>query len=107
LKDDSSALLAELYDLAARLFPGGSWNNFGPDSSYREIVYFSRGRKVVLRSWHPLAEQDPRVVAASYGLTSLDGRDREAFLRGDDQGYVEKRRAYDRIEERLRGQYGG
>lgn len=106
LPEDSSVFLEELYDLAIRHFPDGTWINYGPDSSYREIVFFSRGRKVELRSWHPLAEQDSRLVASSSGLTSLDGMSREEFLAQDDETYLAQRRTFEEIEKRLRDQYG-
>ncbi len=105
LKDDGSAFLADLYDLNRRCFADDTWSSFGPDSSYREIIFFSRGRKVVLRSWHPLYEKNPGVVASSHGLVPLVGS-REGFLRHDDQAYVEKRRTFDKIEGELRKQYG-
>lgn len=106
LADDGSGFLADLYDLSQRHFANDRWSKYGPDSSYREIVFFSRGRKVVLRSWHPLYEKNPGVVASSHGLTSLGGKSREAFLREDDQGYVAQRRAFDEIEAALRKHYG-
>ena len=104
--DDEAALLQELYDLALEHFPNGSWVNFGPDSAYRTIVFFSRGRKIQLSSWHPIYEQDPRVIASSEGLTSLVGKTREEFLAQDDPEYVAQRRAFDDIEARLRHRYG-
>ena len=106
LLNDETALLQELYDLAVTHFPSGSWINFGPDSAYREIVFFSRGRKIRLSSWHPIFEQDPRLVASSEGITSLGGKTREEFLAQDDLEYVAQRRAFDEIEARLRQRYG-
>lgn len=104
--DDETALLQELYDLAVKHFPNGSWGSFGPDSAYREIVFFSRGRKIQLSSWHPIYEQDPNLVASSEGLTSLAGKTREEFLAQDDPEYVAQRRAFDDIEARLRQRFG-
>ena len=104
--DDEAVLLQELYDLALEHFPNGSWVNFGPDSAYRKIVFFSRGRKIQLSSWHPIYEQDPNVIASSKGLTSLVGKTREEFLAQDDPEYVAQRRAFDDIEARLRQRYG-
>ena len=104
--DDGSPFLSQLHDLAIERFPDGSWINYGPDSSYREIVFSSRGRKVVLQSWHPIMETNPGLVAASFGVIALEGQTREEFLRKDDQQYVKKRQAFDEIEARLRKQFG-
>ncbi len=104
--DDETALLQELNDLAFQHFPNGTWVNFGPDSAYRQIVFFSRGRKIELMSWHPLYEQAPDVVAGSGGLIPLEGETREAFLAHDDPAYVAQRRVFDEIEARLRQRYG-
>jgi len=104
--DDETALLQELNDLAFQHFPNGTWVNFGPDSAYRQIVFFSSGRKIELRSWHPIYEQEPDVVAGSEGVTSLVGETREEFLAQDDPKYVAQRRAFDEIEARLRQHHG-
>ena len=106
LRPEDAAFLDELYDLAVARFGEANWNNFGPDASVREIAFVSKGRMARLRSWHPLAEKDARIVAASYGLTALEGQEREAFLAADDAAYVAQRRAFDEIAERLRQHYG-
>jgi hypothetical protein len=87
-------------------FGEASWNNFGPDSSVREIAFVSQGRLARLRSWHPVAEKNASIVAASYGLTALEDQDRESFLKDDDPAYVAKRQAFDEIANRLREHYG-
>lgn len=107
LSDDNAAYLQELYDFALIHFPDEWWSNYGPDAEYREIVFFSRGRKIQLQSWHPIYEQDPRVVASSQGLTNLGGMTRQQFLARDDPEYVRQRNAFDDIEARLRRRYGG
>ena len=105
-RDEDAAFLAELYDFAVSRFGSTQWGNSGPDADYREIVFFSRGRKVHLESWHPIVERWPNSVAASFGVTSLEGQDREAFLAADDPAYVAKRKAFDEIADRLRAHYG-
>ena len=107
LQDGESTFLAEQYDLAAKQFPDGVWNNFGPDSRYREIVFASRGRKVVLRSWHPVFEQNSELVAGSDGIVALDGQTRDEYLKKDDPKYVAQRNAFDTIETRFREKFLG
>jgi hypothetical protein len=106
LRDEDAEFLDELYDLAVSRFGGPAWASYGPDSDYREITFSSRGRVVRLASWHPTAERSANTVAASYGVTSLGGQDREAFLADDDPAYVAQRKAFDEIAARLREHYG-
>jgi len=106
VRDEDAAFLYELYAFAMSRFGGPAWTNTGPDADYRELVFFSRGRRVQLISWHPLFERSSNLVAASYGVTSLEGRDREAFLKEDDPAYVAKRQAFDEVASRLREHYG-
>ena len=106
LRPEDAAFLDELYDLAVSRFGEASWNNFGPDAAVRELAFVSKGRMARLRSWHPLAEKNSSFVAASYGLTPLEGQDRAAFLAADDPAYVAQRRAFDEIAEKLRQHYG-
>jgi metallo-beta-lactamase class B len=106
LRPEDAAFLDELYDFAVARFGEASWNNFGPDSSVREIAFVSKGRLARLRSWHPVAEKNASIVAASYGLTALEDQDRESFLKDDDPAYVAKRQAFDEIANRLREHYG-
>ena len=71
-----------------------SWvrrTNFGPDS-FCTGMFVVRGPKSFLsHSWHELAEQNPNVVASSSGLTSLQGKSREEFLKTDDKDYLKYR----------------
>jgi hypothetical protein len=90
-----------LCELAAAHFPEGQWGNLGPDSRYREITLPCGETIYVLRSWHPIFEDDPSLVAASYGITPLDGQTRQEFLAADDPAYVAKRQAFDAIEQGL------
>lgn len=94
--------LNELRDAAIKDFPSGKWVNYGPDSSFRSIRIVCRHGDIELDSWHPTAEDQPDVVAASHGLTSLRGRSREEVLQEDDQNYVRQREAFDSIEDHLR-----
>jgi hypothetical protein len=98
---ENQATLNRSRDLALRQFPDGSWINFGPDASYRTIRLFCQNGTIELSSWHPIAEMHPNVVAASYGLTSLDGQSREEFLDRDKGEYLVKRDAFDAIQHSL------
>jgi hypothetical protein len=88
-------------DAALAAFPSGSWQNFGPDASYRSIRITCRKKEIRLDSWHPLFETDPQVVVGSHGVTSLGAKTRAEYLRSDDQRYVAKRNAFDGINQRL------
>lgn len=103
LEDQLNAVCA----IAKAHFPEGHWVNYGPDSSYREITISCDQGEYILRSWHPLFEMKPNLVAASYGVTTLNGRTREEVLRQDDARYVAQRRAFDEIERELRRRFGG
>lgn len=100
------SFLGELYDYAVRHFPDGVWSKYGPDSYFREIEFVGRGQTVMLRSWHPIYEQSPGVVAVSHGLTPIGNRSREEILREDDPTYVSQRNAFDEIEARLLSRFG-
>lgn len=101
VQDQRKELVADLRRFALGAFPDGYWVNCGPDSAYREIVISNEQEELRLRSWHPLYEADATLVAASYGLTPLNGVDRKAFLAEDDPAYVAKREAFDHIERQL------
>jgi hypothetical protein len=103
-RDDEA--VRDLHSLALEYFPSGEWVNFGPCSSFREIRIVFDGQEIVLRSWHSIYETDPNVVAASNGLTSLEGRTRGQFLASDDPAYLKKRNAFDLIESTLIDRYG-
>lgn len=93
--------LNKLRDAAVEVFPTGEWVNFGPNSSFRSIRLRCRNGVIDLASWHPLAEERPGVVAASYGLTSLNGRSRNEFLSDDEPSYIRRRKAFDALQEQL------
>jgi hypothetical protein len=98
--------LEDVCALARTHFLQGEWNNFGPDSGYREIVIFCRAGQFILRSWHPIVERNPFLVAASYGVSTLGGKSREQLLREDDPDYISKRNAFDEIERELVRRFG-
>jgi hypothetical protein len=76
-------------------------DHFGPDS-FCTVIYLSRGNKTFTsRSWHELAERNPKVVAASYGLTGLGGKTREEFLKGDNKDYLKYRVLWERIRVKI------
>ena len=97
--------LRAVRDRALEAFPQGSWINVGPDSSCRSIRIVCKEGEIEVCSWHPLYEDNPNVVAASYGLTTLDGLTRDAFLEEDDQDYVAKRNAFDEIDRQVRERF--
>jgi hypothetical protein len=91
----------EIRDAALVAFPSGSWQNRGPDASYRSIRIICAKKEIRLDSWHPLFETNPRLVVGSRGVTSLDDQSRAEYLRSDDPSYVAARNAFDEIDERL------
>lgn len=93
--------LVELCEFALGTFPDGNWVNFGPDSQYREIAFVCDDTTMRLRSWHPIYESNPTVVATSRGLTPVGDRERDEILRSDDPAYIRQRNAFDEIEARL------
>jgi hypothetical protein len=76
-------------------------NYFGPDS-FCTGIYLSHGNKTFTsRSWHELAEKNPKIVASSSGLTSLGGKTREEFLKGDNKEYLKYRALWERIRVKV------
>lgn len=74
------------------------WDNFSPDKPYRRVVLEWEGKRIVLKSLHPLVELDPELVVTSGGVEPLAGRDRtEALASDDDPQYLKKREAFDAI----------
>lgn len=103
-KIDPKALDKVLHDFEVRnVFsaPYVRHSNFGPDS-YCTAIYLSKGKKEFLsRSWHELAEQDPGIVAASFGLTRLKDMSREEFLKNDAQDYQKYRALWSHIRKQI------
>ena len=73
--------------------------HFGPDASYVSIVIEVAGHSVTLESWHPLFEENPRLVVTSHGVGSLEGKTREEVLKKEPAWYLEFRRVFDSIVE--------
>lgn len=88
--------IRHLWSDYASAFGSRDWNNFGPDSGYREIRLSYSGKTIVLRSWHPSAERNNNVVATTNGIEPLNGRTRDQALAGNPD-YLSKRRAFDSI----------
>jgi len=100
---ENQAVLNSLRDIALEAFPDGKWFSTGPDAPHRAIRLYCENRLIDLISWHPVFEERPGAVGASYGITGLkEGQSREEFLAEDDQAYVKQRRAFDEIQEALR-----
>lgn len=76
---------------------GDALFHVGPDASYHEIHLHSGKKEATLVSWHELYEANPKVIATSYGLTSLNGRKREEMLREDTKEYQEFRKLWSEI----------
>ena len=79
------------------MFKDNEMNEFGPDSSYQEIDFVCGDQKITARSWHRLAEENPKSVVTSHGISSLDGRTREGVLSEDEKWYLDFRKAFDDI----------
>jgi len=75
--------------------------NWGPDS-FCTAIYISKGNRTFFSmSWHELAERNPKIVAASGGLTVLQGVSREEFLKNDAKDYQQYRVLWSYIRERI------
>ncbi|WP_193215146.1 hypothetical protein [Luteolibacter marinus] len=72
-------------------------NHLGPDASYHSIVVRQGRKSAELSSWHECFEANPKLVATSHGITSLDGARREEVLRGDTPEYREFRGLWESI----------
>ncbi len=71
--------------------------NFGPDSSFTTIQIDAGHRRLKMQSWHELYERGGKVVAASYGLTPLEGKTIESFLKTEPESYQKYRRIWSAI----------
>lgn len=95
-KKNERDFVHKLWTDYASVFGFRDWNNFGPDSSYRQIRIVSSGKAIVLKSWHPSAERNGKAVATSKGIEALNGRTLDQALSGD-PGYLSKRNAFDAL----------
>jgi hypothetical protein len=75
--------------------------HYGPDSSYTVVAVVDGSRALRMGSWHELFESNPNLVAASYGVTSLDGQDREAVLRSEPKSYRHFRSMWKYVRDEL------
>lgn len=97
-KDDATRTeILKLWKEAKRVFPKDRRNLFGPDSGFVAIAITDGKNEIVVRSWHPLFEHNPKVVVTSNGVEALEGRDREDILKADKAWYREARRVFDKI----------
>ena len=48
--------------------------NWGPDSSFTKIVIRGKDHQLEMESWHELFESGGKTIAASHGLTGLNGK---------------------------------
>jgi hypothetical protein len=82
---------------AKKAFPKDRRNLFGPSSGFVEITVTNGEEEIVVRSWHPLYEENTKVVVTSHGVESLEGRNRDEVLKADKKWYREARRVFDSI----------
>jgi len=94
---DDKRFVKRLWDDYGPVFGFKAWNNFGPDSSYRQIRLTHEGKVLTLKSWHPIYERNESVVVTSHGVMSSNGRSRADVLKDDDPDYVARRSAFDSL----------
>ncbi|MCX6853747.1 MAG: hypothetical protein NTV80_02455 [Verrucomicrobia bacterium] len=95
--DVTRAEILNLWKDAKKAFPTDRRNLFGSDSGYVEITITNGDDAVVMRSWHTLFENNPKVVVTSHGVESLEGRVKDEVLKADEEWYREARRVFDGI----------
>jgi hypothetical protein len=100
---DDARFMKRLWDDYGPVFGFKEWNNFGPDSSYRQIRLMHDGKTLTLKSWHPLYERNEGAVVTSQGVMALEGRSRAEVLKKDDPDYVARRAAFDSLVEKCLG----
>lgn len=71
----------------------------GPDASHHSIQIRAGNRQVELLSWHELFEKEPKLVATSRGISSLDGKSREEVLKADTKEYQQFRKLWNEIRD--------
>jgi hypothetical protein len=72
---------------------------FGPDSQTTRIVIDDGRRRLKLESWHELFEQNTNLVATAQGITSLNGRERDAVLAGQPEEYRHFRKTWSEVRD--------
>ena len=81
-------------------FEGMPWPlHFGFDSAFTTIAVCDGSRRLSMSSWHELFELNPKLVAASYGVTSLDGRNREDVIAAQPEDYRVFRETWKQIRD--------
>ena len=99
---------AKLETLLAKLEKDGVFKKtpddlvyYGPDASYHRIELLSGKKHVYLESWHEAYEgNNPKTVATSYGLTTLDkAKTREQTLSEDNDSYRAFRKLWSEIRD--------
>jgi hypothetical protein len=70
------------------------YGNLGPDSTFDVIDMQLPDRRLQLRSWHEVFEENPKVVVTSRGVESLEGRDRDTILAAEPPEYRRFRRIW-------------
>jgi hypothetical protein len=92
-----------LWDDYGPVFGFKDWNNFGPDSAYRQIRLTHDGKTLTLKSWHPAYERNEKLVVTSQGVMLLEKQSRAEVLKKDDPDYVARREAFDSLVEKCLG----
>lgn len=94
---ESDKTIGELWAKEAPVFAFKDWQYVIPDGAFHTITMSSQGKTLILRSAHVAFEENPETVALSTGITSLGGKTRDAAKQGDDQAFVAKKKAFDRL----------
>jgi hypothetical protein len=81
--------------------PYARLGSFGPDSFFTAIYLSYRGNTFLDRSWHEIAERNPKMVATSRGIVALDGKTRDQVLAGDTEDYLKYRALWKGIRAKL------
>jgi hypothetical protein len=71
--------------------------HYGPDAYFDVVEIRLPDRTLRLASWHEAFEANPELIATSFGITSLGGRDRDAVLAKEPAKYVRFRRIWSDI----------
>lgn len=87
--------ILKLWQDAKKVFPKNRRNLYGPDSGFVTLTLTNGHEEIVVRSWHPLFEGNPKVVVTSHGVEALGGRNRDDVLKNDEAWYREARRVFD------------
>lgn len=89
--------ILKLWEKAKKAFPQDRRNLFGPDSGYVAVTLKNGREEILVRSWHPLFERNPKLVVTSNGVETLNGRTHNDVLKSDKTWYLQARRTFDEI----------